>query len=58
MNDSVWLAICESPVVKEELSDEQRAALEDGLADICAGRIVTRDHILTTIEEMRIAQGD
>ena len=47
--DPIWEAILASPIVEDDLTDEQRAALEEGLEDIRAGRVVSRDHVLQKI---------
>lgn len=41
--DSIWAAILASPIGENDLTDEQRAALEEGLEDIRAGRVVSRE---------------
>jgi hypothetical protein len=41
--DPIWEAMLASPIVEDDLTDEQRAALEEGLEDIRAGRVVSRD---------------
>jgi predicted transcriptional regulator len=56
--DPIWVAILASPIGENDLTDEQRAALEEGLEDIRAGRVVSRDHVLETIEQMRREQGE
>ncbi len=48
----------ESPLVEVDLNNDELAALEEGMADICAGRVVSRDKVLETIEQMRREQGD
>ena len=56
--DPIWQAMLESPVVEDDLSDDERAALEEGMADIRAGRVVSHDKILELIERLRQSQGD
>jgi len=56
--DPIWRAILESPLVEDDLSEDERAALEEGMADIRAGRVVSRDKVLETIERLRQSQGD
>ncbi len=56
--DPIWEAILASPLVDDDLSDDERAALEKGMADIRAGRVVSRDKVLETIEQLRREQRD
>jgi predicted transcriptional regulator len=56
--DPVWEAILASPLVEDDLSEDERAALEEGMADIRAGRVVPRDKVLETIEQLRREQGE
>jgi len=56
--DPIWEAMLASPIVEDDLTDEQRAALEEGLEDIRAGRVVSRDHVLQTIDQIRREQGE
>lgn len=56
--DSIWEAILASPLVEDDLSDDERIALEEGMSDIQARRVVSRDSVLETIERMRREQSD
>ncbi len=56
--DPIWEAILASPLVEDDLSEEERAMVEEGLADFQAGRVVSREKIVQTIERMRREQGD
>lgn len=56
--DPIWAAILDSPIGENDLTDEQRAALEEGLEDIRAGRVVSREHVLETIDQMRRELGE
>lgn len=56
--DPIWEAMLASPIVEDDLTNEQRAALEEGLEDIRAGRLVSRDHVLQTIDQIRREQGE
>jgi predicted transcriptional regulator len=51
--DPIWHAVLASPLVEDDLCDDERAAVEEGMADIRAGRVVSRDKVLATIEQMR-----
>jgi predicted transcriptional regulator len=57
-HDPVWAAAQAAPLSDEPETEEERAAFEEGMADIRAGRVVSRDAILATIERMRIEQGE
>jgi hypothetical protein len=58
IDDPVWRAVLAAPVGAPE-TDEERAAYENLLTDIRAGRRgVGRDAVLATIERMRAEQGD
>ncbi|MFO0760004.1 MAG: hypothetical protein U0359_26200 [Byssovorax sp.] len=56
--DPVWAAALAAPPADEPETEDQRAAFEEGMADIRAGRVVSRGEILATIEKMRRAQGE
>jgi predicted transcriptional regulator len=56
--DPIWEAILASPLVEDDLSEEERAMVEEGLADFRAGRVVSREKVLETIEQMRREQGE
>jgi predicted transcriptional regulator len=56
--NAIWEAILASPLVEDDLGEEERAMVEEGLADFRAGRVVSREKILETIEQMRRCQGD
>ncbi len=56
--DPIWEAVLASPVVHDDLADEERAALNEGMADIRAGRVVSRDHVLNTLTYMQHDQGE
>ena len=56
--DPIWEAILASPLVEDDLSDDERAALEEGMADIRAGRVISRNKVLETIEQLRRDQGE
>lgn len=56
--DPLWEAVLASPVVDDDLAEDERAALEEGLADKRVGRIVSRNHVLATIERMQHEQGE
>jgi predicted transcriptional regulator len=57
-HDPVWAAAQTAPLSDEPETEEERAAFEEGMAGIRAGRVVSRDAILATIERMRIEQGE
>lgn len=56
--DPMWEAILASPLIVDDISDDELTALEEGMADIRANRVVSRDKVLATIEQMRQLQGD
>jgi predicted transcriptional regulator len=56
--DPIWEAMLASPIVDDDLSEDERAALEEGMADIRAGRVVPRDNVLETIERLRVEHGE
>ncbi len=56
--DPIWEALLASPLVEDDLSDDERAALEEGMADIRAGRVISRNKVLETIEQLRREQGE
>ena len=56
--DPIWEAILASPLMEDDLRDEERAALKEGMADIRAGRVVSQDKVLETIAQMRELQRD
>lgn len=56
--DPIWEAILASPIVEDDLSEEERAAIEVGLEDVRAGRVVPRQVVFETIERMRHEQGE
>lgn len=56
--DPIWEAVLASPLVEDDLSEEERAALDEGMEDIRAGRVVPRDVVLETIERLRRSQGE
>lgn len=56
--DPIWEAVLASPVVEDDLSADERAALDAALMDLQAGRVVSRDRVLETIERLRREQGE
>jgi hypothetical protein len=56
--DPFWEAVLASPVLEDDLSDEERAALDDAMNDLRAGRLVSRDQVFQTIERMRQDQSE
>jgi predicted transcriptional regulator len=56
--DPIWEAMLASPIVEDDLSEDEQAAFEEGMADIRAGRVVSREKILETVERLRIEQGE
>ncbi len=56
--DVLWEAVLASPLVVEDLSAEEEAALEEGMADIRSGRVVSREVTQATIERLRRDQGE
>ncbi len=57
-DDPVWAAMLASPIAEDDLTDDERAGLEEGMADIRAGRVVPHDVVLATIERMHAEQGE
>ena len=58
VDDPVWAAMLASPIVEDDLTDEERAGIEEGMEDIRAGRVVSHEVVLATIERMRAEQGE
>lgn len=56
--DPFWEAVLASPVVEDDLSEEERAALAEGMADVRAGRVVSHEVVLGTIARIRDEQGE
>ncbi|HMY16431.1 MAG TPA: hypothetical protein PKA58_08940 [Polyangium sp.] len=56
--DPIWEAMLASPIVEDDLSEDEQAAFEEGMADIRVGRVVSREKILETVERLRIEQGE
>lgn len=56
--DPVWAAMLASPVAEDDLSEEERAALEEGMQDIRAGRVVGHKDVAMIIQRMRLEQGE
>lgn len=56
--DPIWAAMLAAPVVEDDLSDEERAMLDEAEADIRAGRVVDHADVVAMIEEMRRAAGE
>jgi|GEM_PF-4706152 predicted transcriptional regulator len=56
--DPFWEAVLQAPLVEDDLSDEECAALEVGMADFRAGRVVSRDKVLESIKRMQREQGE
>ena len=59
--DPLWEAVLASPLAHEAhdaLSNEEHAALNEGMADIRGGRVVSRDHILSLLARMQHEQGE
>lgn len=56
--DPVWAAMLASPLAEEALTDEELAGLEEGMADIRAGRVVHHDVVATTLERMQRRQSE
>jgi hypothetical protein len=48
----------ELPLVEDDLTEAERVALEEGMADIRAGRVVSQDKVLETITQLRQQQGE
>lgn len=42
--DPIWEAMLASPVVEDDLSQDEQAAFEEGMADIRAGRVVSHNN--------------
>jgi predicted transcriptional regulator len=57
VDDPVWAAMLASPIAEDDLTDEERAGLEEAEADVRAGRVVSHEVVLATIEGMRRAAG-
>jgi len=58
-HDPLWQAALNAPLADTDaLSPEELAGLDEGMADILAGRTVSHDDIRATIEQMRRDQGE
>ena len=56
--DPVLAAFLNAPLSTEPETDEERAAFDVGMADIRAGRVVSHEAVLQTIDRMRRDSGE
>ena len=56
--DPVWAAVLQSPVVSDPPTAAQLEALEEGDADIQAGRVIGHEDVHLAIQRMQPDEGE
>lgn len=56
--DPVLAAFLNAPLASQPETDEERAAFEEGMADIRAGRVVSHESAARTVHRMKADSGE